>query len=356
MRIVLTCDWFLKYSTQQAAALARAGSRVLLLCRDHAIEFGADEQERAHAIACAQSDGVEVVVIPGRGRDASALGALTRIRRQLRRFAPEVIHAHSGADPRALALLPRAPVVLTLHDPTQHPGQSAGSPLVKRWLRAATDRAWRARASAIVVHSDRLRGMIALGGHQRCAVIPHGLAVNHEPLAPPSLPTVGFFGRLEPYKGLEVLARAMPCVWEKRPDVHLRVTGRGPVTFSLSDSRVHFEPAYLPEARFEAFFRSTSLVVLPYTEASATGAGSTALGYGIPLVVSRVGALPDLALDESYLVDPGSERSLAAAVVRHVDDGPDTRQRVLTQLAGPRSWDSAAALSLQLYEGLACRR
>lgn len=355
MRIVVTCDWFLKYAIQQTAALARAGAEVMLLCRDHPIEFGGDTAERLGTIRQATEQGVEVVELPGRGRDVRALRAMLHLRERLAGFAPHVIHAHQGADPRAFGLLPRAPLVLTLHDPTPHPGQPVARSASKRHVLDAAARAWRARARVIVVHSERLLSAVALRRAQHSAVIHHGLYVHPEPLGAPRLPTVGFFGRLEPYKGLDTLAQAMPYVWSERPDVRLRVAGRGPTGFSLEDPRVQVDARYLPEAEIEAFFASTSLSVLPYTEASQTGAGSTALGYGIPLVVSRVGGLVDLALDGSYLVEPGDERGLAAAIVRHIDDGPQVRARVHAQLANPRSWDAAAALTLAVYDGVARR-
>lgn len=355
IRVVVTCDWFLKYAVQQAAALARAGAEVLLLCRDHALEFGSDTRERLDTLREATELGVEVAELPGRGRDVRALRAMLRLRARMARFAPHVIHAHQRADPRALGVLPRAPLVLTLHDPAPHPGQPEARSAIKRHALDAAARTWRARAQVIVVHSDRLLPAIALRPAQRTAVIPHGLHVHPEPLRAPQLPTLGFFGRLEPYKGLDTLAKAMPRVWSERPDVRLRLAGHGPTRFTLEDPRVQLEARYLPEAEIEAFFTSTSLAVLPYTEASQTGAGSTALGYGIPLVVSRVGGLVDLALDDSYLVAPGDAGALAAAIVRHIDDGPDVRARVHAQLAKPRSWDAAAALSLAVYEEVARR-
>jgi len=81
-----------------------------------------------------------------------------------------------------------------------------------------------------------------------------------------------------------------------------------------------------------------------------------ALGYGVPIIVSRVGGLPDLALDQSYVVDPGDPAGLASAIVQHVDDGLDVRHRVLTELARPRSWDAVAAETLALYRQLAVTR
>jgi glycosyltransferase involved in cell wall biosynthesis len=173
-----------------------------------------------------------------------------------------------------------------------------------------------------------------------------------EPLACPPTPTVSFFGRLEPYKGLEVLAQAMPRVWDHRPEVLLKVAGAGPSQLPLVDRRVAVQRGYLPETAIDGFFLETSLAVLPYTEASQTGVGSRAVGYGVPVVATRVGGLPDLTLDPTYLVDPGDDVGLAEAIVRHVDDGRDIRARVLAELAAPRSWDAASAKTLELYEQL----
>lgn len=352
MRVVLTCDWFLKYSASQAAALARAGARVILLCRDHSFEFGGDAREREYTLDAARMVGVQVIGLPRRVRDPAAIESLIRIRQSLSRFRPDVIHAHEGADPRVLALLPGAPIVLTVHDPTPHPGQPVARHTAKRWLLKRVRDAWRARARLIIVHSEYLLGEVPLRCDQRCAVVPHGLELYPEPLPPPSIPAVGFFGRLEPYKGLEVLASAMPRVWAERPEVQLRIAGSGPVQIRLNDRRVSIERSYLPEAGFEQFFRGVSLAVLPYTEASQSGAGSVAVGYGIPIVVSRLGGLPDLALNDTYVVEPGDDGSLAAGIMRHIDDGVEARARVREQVASPRTWDAAAMLTVSLYEDL----
>jgi glycosyltransferase involved in cell wall biosynthesis len=201
----------------------------------------------------------------------------------------------------------------------------------------------------IVIHSERLRDGVQLRSSQRCAVIPHGLEVHPAPLPPPSEPTVAFFGRLAPYKGLEVLARAIHHVWKVRPDVCLLVAGEGDSSLDVEDRRVQVHRGYLPESSIEQFFRQASLVVLPYTQASQTGAGSLAIGYGVPLVVSRVGGLPDLALGPSYIVDPGDDVALARTILAHIDDDLAVRARVLEELAAPRSWESIAAQAIELY-------
>ncbi len=349
MRIVLTCDWFLKYAAAQAAALVDAGAEVILLCREHAGEFGGDRRERQSTLERASAAGAQIAEIPGRLSDARALPALIPLRRRLRRFSPDVVHAHDGADPRALWLLSGYPTALTLHDPVPHPGQPV--PVVrKRWFLHGARDAWRARAGVIVVHSERLKAEMALDASRRYVVIPHGLDMVPAAGPAPERPTVAFFGRLAPYKGLDVLARAMPRVWDARPEVRLAIAGAGDAQFPLLDERVELHRSYLPEDELESFFAAASVAVLPYTQASQTGAGSVAIGYGVPVIVTRVGGLPDLALDDSYLAEPGDEVGLAAAIVRHIDDDGSVRRRVLDELAAPRSWSAVAAQSIRLYE------
>jgi glycosyltransferase involved in cell wall biosynthesis len=116
---------------------------------------------------------------------------------------------------------------------------------------------------------------------------------------------------------------------------------------------VHFEPGYLPEASIARFFAGTSVAVLPYTEASQSGVASRAVGYGVPVIASRLGGLPDLVLDPTYLVEPGDDAALAAAIIRHIDDDATVRSRVLSKVAAPRSWDAAAKQSLELYQSFA---
>ena len=85
VRVALACDWFLKYTCAQAAAMARAGADVLLLCREHAGEFGGDADERRATLEIARDARALVLEAPGRLWDPKAVPALLRIRRADRR-------------------------------------------------------------------------------------------------------------------------------------------------------------------------------------------------------------------------------------------------------------------------------
>ncbi len=206
------------------------------------------------------------------------------LRQDVRRWAPQVVHAHENHDPRMLALTSGYATVLTVHDPLGHPGAPE--------LTRAEDwvfRRWFTRAQRFVVHGQALVDELApiVGGRQRIVVIPHGTFARAEPLPPPEARTVLLFGRLEEYKGIEVLVEAMRLVWERRPDALLTVAGSGPAANLVpADPRITLLARYIPESEIEKLLSDASLVALPYTQASQSGVGLLAIAAGVPVVVA----------------------------------------------------------------------
>jgi len=185
--------------------------------------------------------------------------------------------------------------------------------------------------------------------YQHVEVVPHGIEVEPVPAAVPSTPTVAFFGKLQPYKGIEVLDSAMPLVWACRPDVRFVVAGRGEAIPRVRDARLTFHHRYLEWREVGQLLSEASLLVLPYTSASQTGVGSLGVARGIPLIVSDVGALSELALTTDYVVPPNDPELLAKAILRHLDDGDDIRTRVIEQIARPRSWEAVGLMTADIY-------
>jgi glycosyltransferase involved in cell wall biosynthesis len=184
-------------------------------------------------------------------------------------------------------------------------------------------------------------------------VIPHGALVRDRPLPVPNRPSVLLFGRLEPYKGVDVLLKAMEKVWAERADVRLIVAGRGPEAALVPvHPLIELRDEYVPEAELDTLFGEAAIAVLPYIEASQTGVGTTALGRGVPTIVSDVGALSDIALDASFLVPPRDEDALARAILRHLDHNDQLRRSVLAFARERFSWDACARQAIELYESL----
>jgi alpha-maltose-1-phosphate synthase len=142
-------------------------------------------------------------------------------------------------------------------------------------------------------------------------------------------------------------------VWTQRADVRLIVAGRGPEAALVPvHPLIELRDEYVPEAELDSLFSEATFAVLPYVEASHTGVGTTALGLGVPTIVSDVGALSDIALDSSFLVPPRDEGALARAILRHVDHDDVLRSSVLAFARERLSWDACARQSIELYESL----
>jgi glycosyltransferase involved in cell wall biosynthesis len=346
MKVALVADWFLKYASEQAIGLRHAGAEVMLVCRDHFQEFGGDRSEWEAVQAKVRSAGVETRVITGRTSSLSAMRSTVSLRAHLQRWKPDLIHAHPSIDPWLHLVMPRRPLVLTIHDVTAHPGQPQHG-LLKRTLSDA----WRRRADAFVVHGERLAADLRpQAGGRPIAVLPHGVAPTAEPYAVPPRPTLLFFGRLEPYKGLSVLIEAMGPIWSARPEVELVVAGRGPSSAEVPDHpRIRRVFRYVPEAEVDVLLRATTLVVAPYLEASQSGVVALAVARGIPAIVSDKGALPDVVPDASMVVPAGDPAALAAAVLAHLSDGKEVRARIHEQAVTRLSWDASGVAALDFY-------
>jgi glycosyltransferase involved in cell wall biosynthesis len=344
VRVLIVCDWFLKHAVRQAEALARAGAEVSILCRSHSLEFGGVGSEREQLLA--ELKGIPVLVLDGRVTSISRSGQILQLRRITRRWRPDVVHAQDNADPRLLGIVGGLPRAVTIHDPAPHPGQ----PAIGR-IQAFVRRRWISGSALVLVHGeslvDELPDWIS---RTNVAVIPLGVAVAEQPLPKPARPSILLFGRLQRYKGVSVLLEAMNLVWRSRPDVLLRIAGEGPEAARVpADERIDFRAGYVPEADVKSLLAETTVAVLPYTQASQSGFGSLALSYGVPAIVTEVGSLRDIAVDDTYLVAPGDPEALARAILAHIEDDDSARSASLEFARSRLSWESLAPRLLDLY-------
>jgi glycosyltransferase involved in cell wall biosynthesis len=112
---------------------------------------------------------------------------------------------------------------------------------------------------------------------------------------------------------------------------------------------------FIPEAEVEAFFAASDVVVLPYTHFDAqSGVGTLALFFEKALVVTSVGALPELTGDARAVVPPNDAEALARAITLVLEDA-ELRAR-LEEQSGRRArlyeWGNVAAKTREVYAAL----
>jgi glycosyltransferase involved in cell wall biosynthesis len=355
-RVVLACDWFVRYTAGLAGGLEALGAAVALVTRSHDEEFGSTPGAMGAYLRHALGDSVPRVQVDGRVRDPRGIAAAARAWRRVGRFAPDVVHLQDSAlnDPRLTAVARARPrrYALTVHDLELHPGDPR--------MRRSQTLMWRALirgAGLIFVHAPVLRDRLVRELRPRGAVVvvPHG--ASEPAVAPlPDLPSLLVFGRMAHYKGVDTLLDAMPLIWAQLPGTRLTIAGKGPVGphATLADPRVSLRNEYIPDGDVPHLFHGATCAVLPYREASQSGVAALAKRHGRPLVATSVGGLPDLAADGSTrLVPPEDPGALAEALleVLRARDLAERMSRAAAEAAGRDiSWRRVAELSLEAYE------
>ncbi len=354
MRIVIACEWFLKLVVDgQARALRERGHEVLVLTRSDASEFGGDANEKGALLDGLEGIGVHVAMVDGRRFDASGLANAVGARGRVRDFAPDVAIVHENADPRLLVALAGVPTIYVFHDPEPHPGGAA-----PRKPERAVRSLWLRRADRIVVHGPELIPSVASRLQQKTVALAHGIDVSNTPLPVPPVPTVLLFGKLEPWKGVPVLLEAMRLVWRDNPDVRLLIAGDGPAADQIpsSDSRIEFRRGYVPEVALERLFNEATVGVLPYLQIAQSGVGSSLVARGVPIVVTRTGALSDLVHDSRYVAEVSDAKSLATALGFALSRPDGERATVLAHAQSHLSWRRVAEGYEKLAEQVALSR
>ncbi|MCK4921103.1 MAG: glycosyltransferase [Bacteroidales bacterium] len=131
-----------------------------------------------------------------------------------------------------------------------------------------------------------------------------------------------FFGLIRKYKGLDILLKAMPLL--KNANIKLLVAGEfydsKEEYLNLAEDlgirdRVVFYGKFIPDDEVKLFFSASDLVVQPYRSATQSGVTQIAYHFGIPMVVTRVGGLPEIVEDgKTGFLSDVNENSLAEAI------------------------------------------
>ena len=210
------------------------------------------------------------------------------------------------------------PFAVIVHDAQLHPGD--GFPLQMTLQRALVRQA--GLLFALTGHvADQLRAQ-GLQAGQTLALATHPPFV-FDPAPPPVRGHGGpmrllSFGRLMPYKGLDLLADAM----QRLPDpgaFELRVVGSGPESPDLARLRalpgVTVENRWVPEDELGRLLGWADAMVLTHREASQSGVAAAAVAAGRWIVSTRVGGLAEQLEGErlAILCDPDAA-SIAAGL------------------------------------------
>lgn len=145
-----------------------------------------------------------------------------------------------------------------------------------------------------------------------------------------------FFGFVREYKGLDILLKALAYATEDIQNLKLMVVG----DFGSEDNKQRYRniidenkigrytniyDGYIPDKEIEKFFAACDLVVLPYRSATQSGIVQISFGFDKPVVVTRVGGLPDVVKDgkTGFVVEPENPFLLAETIKRYFNENKE---------------------------------
>lgn len=103
-------------------------------------------------------------------------------------------------------------------------------------------------------------------------------------------PYILFFGRIEEYKGIDLLYQAFNEDDEINSKLHLVIAGGGTIPFQRTDDErnVVFINRYIKDSEVRYLYEHASCVVYPYISATQSGVLSVAYYFGTPVLASDV--------------------------------------------------------------------
>lgn len=129
-----------------------------------------------------------------------------------------------------------------------------------------------------------------------------------------------FFGRVLPYKGVDVLIDAFTRIRSEGLPVELTIAGEGEIgsdyLTKAHNCGVKVVNRWLEDSEICQFLSETDIIVLPYKKASQSGPAAIASALGIPVIATAVGGLAEQVTPgvNGVLIHPANRDEIFDAV------------------------------------------
>ncbi|MCJ8320903.1 MAG: glycosyltransferase family 4 protein [Colwellia sp.] len=265
--------------------------------------------------------------------------------------------------------------VLTVHNPAPHEFLPF-IPLLEAKLFKQVDR--------IIVHTHKGKEILIERGinEKNIKVIPHGIdtpSINNSKIEKQK--QILYFGNIRNYKGVDVLLNAWDEIKSNHPEYKLVIAGRlwngntliqkavgkllktDKITKELAkhkkknDSQLSLLLHFIDDKVLNIKIDESIFCVFPYKKfESQSGAVSKACGRGCPVIVTNVGGLAELAIDQSFLVPADDVFLLGQCLSQKIKESEvnNWHQRIIKQkaIANNLNWLGVANSHLHLYKDL----
>lgn len=221
----------------------------------------------------------------------------------------------------------------------------------------------------LIVHSEAARRQIQNMNVQRpILVVPHGSYDLFQIQRPGKLEArrhlterltesdfvVLFFGALEPRKGIRQFIELAEdfCTYSgvkfviAGPLEEKRLTGKDSEAFAKARmmKNIIVRDSHIPFEEVEHFFSASDVVALPYLEGSTSGVLKLAIAFGVPVIATPVGDIPEQVPPEAGIIIPLGHnfRIELTKALDHMKDNHQLFRAAMGKVAQNFNWPDIA--------------
>lgn len=168
---------------------------------------------------------------------------------------------------------------------------------------------------------------------------------------------VGFFGGIRPNKGIEQLIGAFGRL--EREDAALLIAGRPwpPAEYvreicqqAARDARVHVEAREIANDEVQVVLKAADVLAFPFNQILTSSSVMLAMSFGCPVIVPRLGCLPELVTPEvGFVYEAGDVGGMAAALQQAATADLSALGAAAQARAGQYTWHGMALGTLHAY-------
>ncbi len=230
---------------------------------------------------------------------------------------------------RSFGLYPflnKTKLVITLHDPKPHSGENS-------WKTDLKFNLYIPKAKAFVLYSKYSKSLLKkvypkVNVPINCIqLLPFSFMSNYLPKERKLDSSILFFGRLSPYKGIDLLLNAIPIVLEKYPNQQFVIAGSTSYDFNFDETQISkiknnitIINKYLSLEEVAALIDKSAFVVCPYRDATQSGVLSTTFAFGKTAITSNVGSFSEYITDGiNGLISEPEASDLAKKIITAIE-------------------------------------
>jgi len=168
---------------------------------------------------------------------------------------------------------------------------------------------------------------------------------------------IGFIGGIRPNKGLEELLIAFEHL--DSSEAMLLVAGKPwpPVDYveiitarCAEDTRIVLRAQHIPDAELQYYIQGCDMLVFPFKRVLTSSSVALAMAFGKPVIVPRLGCLPELVGTAGFIYEPDDEMGLVNALRDAIgNDNLESMGTAAAQRVNAYTWRDLAEDTLRVY-------